>query len=241
MVFPAPGAYNFQLWHDDGMLIAFDPAKTTKVSGVLWNVNASPRSPVYGFPWMAGQNASTNYSGNGETAYNGNPSYLTINVLTPTGYDGVSPITVNFELGYMNWEHSGRLIVTCQDSTGTYQNIVPVSTPLQTSASAPTWPAWTPGYAPSFPSVTDAGGNYIWVNRGPATDFAWAASTPFTLANTVVVDANGYKESPYRAGVSGATAPPWVAAVNVKVIDGSSLTWLNIGGCQHSRRPSRRS
>ena len=231
MVFPTPGQYTFKLWHDDGMIIAFDPALTTKVSGVYWNVNASQRSAVMGYPWMAGQNASTTYSGNGETAYNGNPSYLTINVKTPSGYDGVSAITVGFELAYMNWEHSGRMIVTCQDSTGTYQEIVPVSTPLKTSASPPTWPAWSTSFAPSWPSVTDAGGNFIWVNRGPATDFAWPSSTAVTAAGITINGSNGYKETAYRAGKSNAsTEPTWGTSVGALKLDGTSLTWDNVGG-----------
>lgn len=231
MEFPAPGVYNFKLWHDDGLLMAFDPTLTSKVSGVYWNVNASQRSAVLGYPWMAGQNASTNYSGNGETAYNGNPSFLTLNVKTPAGYDGVSKIVVGFELGYMNWEHSGRMIVTCQDSTGTYQEIVPVSTSLKTSAGAPTWPAWSTSFAPSWPSVTDAGGNFIWVNRGPATDFAWIASTPFTAAGLTINGSNGYKETAYRAGKSNAsTEPTWGTSVGALKLDGTSLTWDNIGG-----------
>jgi len=230
MQFPGPGTWTFQLWHDDGMIIAFDPAKTTKLSGTLWNVNASSRSPVYGFPWQAGQNASTNYSGNGETAYNGNPSYFTFKVLAPMGYDGVSPIVVDYELGYMNWEHSGRMQITCADVNGVYQNIVPVSTPIKTGTTTPAWPAWTPNLSPKWPSVADASGNFIWVNRGPATDFAWHASTFFTAADTTVVDANGFKESPYRAGVSGGTAPSWSIVLNARTNDGSSLVWLNDGG-----------
>ena len=78
--------------------------------------------------------------------------------------------------------------------------------------------------APNFPSVTDAGGNYIWVNRGPATDFAWIASTPFTAAATVVTGSNGYKETAYRAGKSGSTEPGWSTVSDAKVADGSSLT-----------------
>src|SRR5580704_13971268 len=31
--FPKPGIYNFNMQHDDGMMIAFDPAFVTKVSG----------------------------------------------------------------------------------------------------------------------------------------------------------------------------------------------------------------
>ena len=230
MQFPAPGNYVFKLWHDDGMLLAFDPDMASKVSGTYWNVNASQRSAVLGYAWMAGQNASTTYGGGGETAYNGNPSYLTITVKTPAGYDGVSAIVVGFELAYMNWEHSGRMIVTCQDSTGTYQEIVPTATTLKTAASAPTWPAWSSSFAPAWPSVTDAGGNFVWVNRGPATDFAWVASTIFTAAGSVITGTNGYKETAYRAGVDGGTEPVWLASAGALLLDGSTLICRNLGG-----------
>ena len=79
--------------------------------------------------------------------------------------------------------------------------------------------------------MTDAGGNFIWVNRGPATDFAWIASTPFTAAATVIVDSNGYKETPYRAGKSAAvTHPVWSTVLNAQVVENTTLTWLNAGG-----------
>lgn len=229
MQFPGPGTYNFNLQHDDGAMIAFDPTKATKVSGVLQNDAWSSRSASLGYPWMAGTNASTTYTG--VAPYNVYSELFTIKVNTPAGYDGISPIVVEYEIGYTNWEHSGHLYLTCQDSAGVYQEIVPVSTPLKTAASAPTWPAWSTSFAPSWPTATDAGGNFIWVNRGPATDFAWPASTAVTAAGTTINGSNGYKEAPYRAGKSGGgSEPSWSSSVGALKIDGSSLTWDNVGG-----------
>jgi hypothetical protein len=228
MQFAGPGVYNFNLQHDDGAMIAFDPTKVTKVSGVLQNDAWSSRSASLGYPWVAGTNASTTYSG--VAPWNVWLEPFSIKVLTPTNYDGVSPIVVEFEIGYTNWEHSGHLYLQCQDSAGVYQEIVPVSTPLLTSAGTPTWPAWSTSLAPAYPSVTDAGGNVIWVNRGPATDFAWIASTPFTAAGSTVNGSNGYKESPYRAGKSGSSEPSWSTTVSALKSDSTSLVWIDVGG-----------
>jgi hypothetical protein len=177
---------------------------------------------------MAGTNASPTYTG--VTPYNVWSELFSIKVLAPAGYDGVSPIVVEFEAAYTNWEHSGHFYLQCADSAGVYQEIVPVSTPLKTSAGTPAWPAWSTSFAPSWPTVTDAGGNYIWVNRGPASDFAWPASTVITAAGTTVNGSNGYKESPYRAGKSGSVEPSWSSSVGVLKLDGTSLTWDNVGG-----------
>ena len=87
MVFP-DRAHGPSIWHDNGMIMRFRSCQTTKLSRTLWNVNAAAAAPVYGFPWQAGQNASTNYSGNGND-YNGDPSYFTFKVLAPMGYDSV--------------------------------------------------------------------------------------------------------------------------------------------------------
>jgi LysM repeat protein len=194
----------------------------------LQNDAWSTRSASLGYPWMAGSNASPTFTG--ITPYNVNSELFSIKVNTPAGYDGISKIVVGFEAGYTNWEHSGHFILTCADSAGVYQEIVPTSTTLKTSAGAPTWPAWSTSLAPSWPTVTDAGGNFIWVNRGPASDFAWSASTPFTLAGTTVNGFNGYKESPYRAGKSGSVEPSWSTTVGALKTDSTSLVWRNVGG-----------
>jgi hypothetical protein len=207
ITFPAPGIYNFSIEHDDGTLIAFDPSMCSLVTGTVTNV-ACTLSPAMGFPWMCGDNNSGSWQ-----------DFFSIKVFA------AGPI--QFELGYINWEHSGHLRVTCQDSTGTYQELIPVSTPLETGATAPVWPAWSVSLAPSWPSVTEANG-FVWVNRGPVTDFAWAANKGFTAAGTAIQDSNGDKEISYRAGYSGFSQPSWPA--NGYTTDGASLIWRNVGG-----------
>jgi hypothetical protein len=224
MSFPKAGVYNFLLNHDDGCMIAFDPAMCTKVSGTVQNDAWSSRSPVLGFPWIAGNNNST-------SNFASTQDLFSINVLADNS-------VIEFECGYSNWEHSGHMILTCADANGTQQEIVPSSTPLITAAGAPTWPSWSTslatvnssGQITGWPTVGDASGNFIWVNRGPATDFAWVASTPIIAAGLGIVGSNGYKELPFRAGVSGVSEPSWTTSVAALKTDGSSLTWVNMGG-----------
>jgi hypothetical protein len=137
--------------------------------------------------------------------------------------------TAGFEIGYCNWEHSGRMIVTCQDASGNYQEIIPISTPLITSASAPAWPAWSTSMAPSWVSVTESAGNYVWVNRGPIGDFSWIASTMFTAAGTIILDGGGYGQAAYKAGLSGTTSPPFNENKEGLTADGAGLIWENNG------------
>jgi len=212
MYFPEKGQYSLNLSHDDGMMIAFDPTAVTKVSGTVSNPFNRAYSPSLGYPWIAGYN----YSG----SYTSDP--LVIDVLE----DGT---TANFEIAYVNWEHSGRMIVTCQDAAGNYREIIPISTPLITSASAPAWPAWSQSSAPSWPSVTESAGNYVWVNRGPLADFAWIASTEFTAAGTIILDGGGYGQAAYRAGLSGLTSPPFNENALGLTSDNTTLVWENNG------------
>lgn len=210
--------FNFVLDHDDGAMIAFDPSKCKKVSGTVTNDAWSSNSPSLGYPWMAGNNNS----GTRQDSFS-------ISVPASTTFS-----VIGFELGWINWEHAGHLILTCQDASGTYRDLIPVSTNLKTGTTTPTWPAWTPSLAPSWPSVSDASGSLTWVNRGPVTDFAWIASTAFTTAATIITDSNGDKETAYRAGKSGTTHPVWDTTISQttsgQTADGASLTWDNIGG-----------
>jgi hypothetical protein len=213
MFFPKAGTYNFNMAHDDGALIAFDSKKVTKLSGSAINDAWSAYSPSQGYPWMAGNNNS------GQRL----SEPLSIKVLADNS-------TVGFEIGFTNWEHQGQMIVTCQDSNGVYQEIVPVSTPAKTGTITPTWPAWSTAYNPSWPSVADSAGNFIWVNRGPIADCAWPASTPITAAGQVVADTIGDGQAPYRAGKSGASEPTNFAEITGRLTnDGSTLVWRNNG------------
>jgi hypothetical protein len=214
--FPRAGVYNFILDHDDGAMIAFDPSMCKKVGGTVTNDAWSSNSPSLGYPWMAGNNNS----GSRQDSFS-------INVTTAGS-------VIEFELGYINWEHAGHLILTCADSTGTYRDLIPTSTSLKTGTTTPTWPAWTTSLAPYWASVSDASGSLVWVNRGPVTDFQWAASTPYTAAATTITDSNGDKETPYRAGKSGTTHPTWNTTISTtasgQTADSTSLVWDNVGG-----------
>ena len=225
MFFPKKGIYNFNLQHDDGAIIAFDGSKckVTSCPRGVGNAYMGPRAPVTGFNWMAGSNASTTYSSGSYTPYDVWGEYFSISVNEDNS-------TIGFEINYTNWEHKGHCILLCQDQAGTYRDIVPVSTNLTTGASTPVWPAWTTAQKPGWPSVTEASGNLVWVNRGPATDFVWHATTEFTLAGTQIIDSNGYGQLPYEAGVSAGSAPAFATVTNNLTSDGTgSLKWINDG------------
>ena len=86
MSFPKAGVYQFLLNHDDGCMIAFDPAMCTKVSGTVQNDAWSSRSPVLGFPWIAGNNNST-------SNFASTQDLFSINVLADNS-------VIEFEIGY---------------------------------------------------------------------------------------------------------------------------------------------
>jgi len=182
-----------------------------------------PKAPVTGYPWMAGSNASTTYSNGSYTPYD------VWNELFSISVDADNSV-IGFEIAYTNWEHKGHMVLLCQDSSGTYQDIVPTSTNLTTGASTPTWPAWSTANKPSWPSVTEASGNLVWVNRGPASDFTWHASTEFTTAGQEIIDSNGNGQKAYEAGLSGTSAPTFSTTTNNLTSDGTgSLKWINDG------------
>src|SRR5207302_1481370 len=96
--------------------------------------------------------------------------------------------------------------------------------------SAPTWPAWATTFAPSWPSVTEAAGQYRWFNRGPASDLTWTASTPYAAAGKVIVDVNGHGQTAYRPGISNAVgAPTFATTTSGLTVDNTTLTWINNG------------
>lgn len=130
--------------------------------------------------------------------------------------------TYPVEIDYDYWYHSGQVL----EITVNGNNIIP--SPTESGSTQPVWPAWTTTYAPSYPSVTESSGNYTWYNLGPATDYTWHASTNFTTTPDIV-DSNTNTENPYRAGVSGTTAPSWATSLNALTLDNPNLTWINQG------------
>jgi hypothetical protein len=94
MNFPIAGNYNFNMDHDDGAMIAFDPALATYVSGTVINDVFGPNSAEQGYPYMAGNNNS------GSTPFDP----LVISVATPGN--------ITYEINWTNWEHASRMILT---------------------------------------------------------------------------------------------------------------------------------
>jgi hypothetical protein len=230
LVFSKKGTYVFNLQHDDGAVIAMDTSviKVVSVPRGVGNVYMGSRAPVTGLPWIAGSNASTNYSTSYDSYSIPPGPYSPYNV-----YDEEFTISVpnddtvvQFEINYTNWEHEGHMILLWKDANGNWQDLVPSSTPAKTSATQPTWPAWSTSHAPaSWPSVVEANGQFIWVNRGPATDFAWHGNCNIAAADTGVISASGYGQLPYRAGVSGSSAPAFSSTTNALTSEGASLVW----------------
>src|SRR5262249_22303623 len=154
MTFPKAGTYQFLMHHDDGAIIAFDPSKCSVVGTKLpyqyydgsgnhgdqgttspgvyrcQNIVFSSRSVIKGFPFMAGNNNSTNTTSK-------MVDYFQIKVNTDNS-------VIDFEIDWTNWEHKGHMVLTCQDPyTGLFHDIVPSSTALKTQSSTPSWPAWS--------------------------------------------------------------------------------------------------
>jgi hypothetical protein len=212
MYFPVAGQYKFKIQQDDGFLIGFQSG-ITKVSGFLNNPRGQTRTAKQGYTIFGSVNGGGSYT-----------EFLTINVPTAG--------TWGFEIDYSNWEHRGTMILQAQGSDGNYYEIIPQATTLKSNASSPTFPTWSTGFAPSYPSAVDAAGNYVWFNRGPATDFSWQALTSFTAAGITIEDSNLNGETPYRAGISSSgVQPSWSTVLNaITGPDGvGGLLWKNTG------------
>jgi hypothetical protein len=222
LAFPTAGVYNFYFQTDDGGGIGFDN-QVTKLTGTVvprsgsGTINPGKLTAVRGFPYIAGQNAEGDFG-----------NYFSINV--PASSDG-SALVVEFEIDYRAKDGYNYLSLTVQDPvTGLYRDIVPASTDLLTSGTTPSWPSWSTAYHPKWPSVSESAGNLIWVNRGPAADCVWAASTVFKAAGTEILDGNGNGQKAYRTGISNASAAPtFNTAVLGLTSDGSALVWQNDG------------
>ena len=96
------------------------------------------------------------------------------------------------------------------------------------SATTPTWPAFTTAGAPDYPSVTEDSGNYTWWNLGPVADFQWHASINYTT-QTYIVDINSNKELPFESGVSGTVLPTFSLSLYGLTDDLPNLVWMNNG------------
>jgi len=200
---PVAGQYTFTITHHDGMIWGIGNGATL-VSGPNNNPSGQTITPAQGYPVFGG----TNLSGT-------NIDTFTVNF--PTA--GVYPIELDIDY----WYHSGQVLnVLCNGFP--LANGVPES-----GTNVPVWPSWSTSYAPKYPSVTETNGQLTWWNIGPVTDFVWTGGTNFTLANSSITDPNGNKETPYRSGVTGTTAPTFQTGLNQLTLDNPNLIWINDG------------
>jgi hypothetical protein len=99
----------------------------------------------------------------------------------------------------------------------------------ESGATQPVWPNWSTLYAPNYPTIKEAANQYAWQNLGPIADYVWQANTLFTTANTKIIDPSGNGEAPYRAGITGTTAPTFATGINQLTNDNPNLIWINTG------------
>lgn len=216
---PAPGAYTFSLAHDDGGFFAFD--SSTGAYLVLGAFND---------PLLHQKTALKGYGGP-------SGSYLCGNNVSGVNSDSA---TWNFpaagvyglEIDWANWQSSSTMIFKCN---GQEMAI----TPDQSSATPPTWPAFTIAGAQWDTinkeivwggKVQEAALQYTWNNIGNVSDFSWNANTQYTLPGTTIIDNFSDEQGAYETGVSGLTAPVFSTTLSAITPDTQPpLQWINEG------------
>jgi len=202
------GQYSFNLNHDDGAFWAFG-GTAQKISGGFVEASGFASSPhtvtaVQGYGQITGNNGA-----------GASPVQSSVwNFPTVGDYP--------YEIDWANWKDQSVMILTANG-----QQICP--TPDMSGTTAPVWPAWTTSFAPNYPNIKEAAGQYVWNNLGPTTDYVWAANVNFTLPNTTITDPNNNTEAPYRTGVSGNTVPTFASGLNQLTNDNPNLIWINKG------------
>ncbi len=210
-VVPEPQTVTFRVHHDDGFIMGIGGG-AVRVSGYLHDNWNHAKTSAQGYPIVGSHNDSGDIT-----------DLITVRFPTAGEY--------GFEFDYSSWENENTFMVTAG------YNLLPDEL-LCSAASAPTWPAWTTANAPNYPAVFDNRSNGAtdfvtpsslalkWINVGPAADFVWSASTNFTLAGTVILDANGHGQTAYRTGVSALSVPTFATGVNQLTADQANLIWI---------------
>jgi hypothetical protein len=200
-----PGQYSFTFTHDDGGFLAFGDG-AAKISGTLTDLFGHTQTAKLGFTQITGTNLSGSHTDTSVWNF---------------------PVAGNyrFEIDWTNWEHASQMLLQCNG-----QQIVNLTSQSDESGTTqPVWPAWITSYAPNYPTAKESANQYVWQNLGPIADYAWQGQVEFTLANTAIIDPNGNNEAPYRAGVTGTTAPTFASGTNQLTNDNPNLIWINTG------------
>lgn len=210
LVIPTAGNYTINITHKDGMIFGIG-------NGAI--------------PISGPHNDPMNYT---QTAVNGYTVFGGTNT-PPSSSAWVEAFVVNFpvagtytmEVDYAFWYHSGQTLTINVNGINPAPGTAPTS--RVSGPTAPTWPAFSTAFAPSYANATEASGQLVWSNIGPVTDFAWNTKINYSASNTSIVDNNGYNETPFEAGVTATTAPTFVKTINGLTTDNPNLTWINTG------------
>ena len=241
ITFPNAGTYDFEINYFQNtsqqtlvvQMNGFTPPPAVGPYTVTSCANASAGSTVYAgtFPVGVASPVGQWFDVTGFVTNPGNNGYWPCTVATTTHLTLTNPNGI---------AETATAVATCKS----------ISTMM--AASAPSWPSWGTGSAPSYPSVTEqgsypgnghgvyapTGGTAIWNNHGPAADFVWKANQSFTLADDVITDTNSNQEAPYRTGYTSTTQPTWQKALNALTTDNPNLIWINEGPQSSSANPT---
>ena len=210
---PVAGQYSLAVSHYNGFIFGIGNATgggiPSLVSGIVSLIPGQTGTGVHNYNSVLAGNNNRGPGGGFITTDN-----FVVNFPTADTYP--------FEFDYSQIDTFQQFIVKGNN------NIIAPS-PSISGATQPIWPAWSTGFAPNYPNVKEAAGQYQWNNLGPAVDFTWQKNTTFTLPNSTITDANNNTEAPYRTGVSGAVAPTFSTGLNQLTLDNPNLIWINKG------------
>lgn len=143
---PVAGQYTFNIVHDDGMFWAIGDG-AQKISGTLIDGFNHTQTAKLGFTQVSGNN-------NSAQSQPGWSDTSVWNFPTAGAY--------RFEIDYTNWRHEQTMVVTCNGN-----RLLTTATPTS-GTNQPIWPAFSTSFAPKYPTITEALGQLVWTNVGPA-------------------------------------------------------------------------
>lgn len=204
---PVAGQYSFSISHHDGTIWGIGGGAQL-ISGTNDNPIGQTITAANGYNVFGGTNRGLEGGGIWNDSF-------TVNFPT----SGTYPL----EIDYSYWFHSGQTLqILCNGNVMSHGA-------AESGSVEPVWPAWSTGFAPAYPNVSEASGQLVWNNIGPVVDFTWVANTGFTLPDTTIVDPAGNTEAPYRSGATGTTAPTFASGLNQLTTDNPNLIWINQG------------
>jgi hypothetical protein len=229
---PAAGSYVFTLITRDAGFFSFDTSSGATMSGGSFTPQSGGvgRQITVQKGFGATSGGGSTLAGNDNTA--GNPF--------PSGGASATwtfPAAGNY-MCEIDYSHGGTADQYMTFRVGS--NLTLAIAPSESNATAPIWPAFTTSgmyYNTATnsivwgASVTDAGGQYLWSNLGPGTDYVYATNTPYTLPASVIIDSNSNLEGVAETGISGTSAPTWPSSINAITKDTGypTLQWIEEG------------